>query len=65
MKLHAKITSERGKPVTKSGNEYLEVLVNNEQRENVYMFTVEKRENEIYAEVINYSTGEKHIFSDS
>lgn len=33
MKLHLTATSERGKPVTKSGNENLHIQIRNEQRE--------------------------------
>lgn len=33
MKLFTTITSERGKPVTKSGNEYIEIDINIEARQ--------------------------------
>ena len=32
MRLFTTITSERGKPVTKSGNEYIDIEVQNEHR---------------------------------
>ena len=35
MKLHTTITSERGKPVTKSGNEYIEIIVQGENHTNI------------------------------
>jgi hypothetical protein len=40
MKLHATITSERGKPVSKSGNDRLEISVVNENRKQVALITI-------------------------
>lgn len=36
MKLHLTATSERGKPVTKSGNEFINIDFSNENRECLY-----------------------------
>jgi hypothetical protein len=36
MKLHLTATSERGKPITKSGNDWLKIEVVNEDREIVF-----------------------------
>ena len=38
MKLSAKITSEKGKPVIKCGNEFLKIEIENEKREPVAEF---------------------------
>jgi hypothetical protein len=35
MKLFLTATSERGKPVTKSGNEYIEILLSDEKRKSI------------------------------
>ncbi len=35
MKLHLTATSERGKPITKSGNDYLELEVKGENKQNI------------------------------
>ena len=44
MKLHLTATSERGKPITKSGNDWLKIEVVNEDREIIFTktFTVDK-----------------------
>ena len=49
MKLYATTTSERGKTVSKSGNEYLEIEIYNEKREKVaeIKITPEKMEGHI------------------
>lgn len=39
MKLHLTATSERGKPVTKSGNEYIKIEIKNEKREVIANYT--------------------------
>lgn len=39
MKLHTTISSERGKPVTKSGNEYLKIEIVNEKRQRIGLIT--------------------------
>ena len=40
MLLHTTITSERGKPVTKSGNEYINVSILNDKREEIFNLTL-------------------------
>lgn len=48
MKLGATITSERGKPVTKTGNEYLEIKINNGSIHGVYAtLTIDAGDGEI------------------
>jgi len=44
MKLHLTATSERGKPITKSGNDWLKIEVVNEDREIIFTktFTADK-----------------------
>lgn len=41
MKLYASLTSERGKPVSKSGNDYIHIDVHNEQREIMLTIRIE------------------------
>lgn len=62
MKLYATTTSERAKK-GQGGNKYIEVIINDEQKENICQVLVEYREEEIYVEFTNYSSGEKYIFS--
>jgi len=62
MKLYATVQSERA---TKGqGGKYLDIVINNENKENIFRVYVEDREDEIYAEFVEYSTGAKHIFSN-
>lgn len=42
MKLHLTATSERGKPVTKSGNEYLRIEIRNDKRELTALITLDE-----------------------
>ena len=43
MKLFTTITSERGKPVTKSGNEYVEVKILNENRDTIAIISFDSK----------------------
>jgi len=60
MKLHATITSERGKPVTKSANSVIEIIVNDKNRYNIFNLNISTNKDgtEHLLTVINYSTGE-------
>lgn len=40
MKLFTTIISERGKPVTKSGNEFISVTITGEDRENILQLNI-------------------------
>jgi len=44
MKLHATISSERGKAANKSGNEYLEIEVKGERQEIIFEFRIQPYE---------------------
>lgn len=63
MILHATIESERGKAISKSGNEYLNIDIKSTNRTSIYTVEVESREFEICLTVNNLITGEKEIFS--
>lgn len=63
MLLYLEARSERGKPVIKSGNEYIEIGIKGSNRSNIYEICVEVREYEISMTVNNRITGEKEIFS--
>lgn len=43
MQLHLTATSERGKPVTKSGNEYIEVKILNENRDTIAIISFDTK----------------------
>lgn len=58
MRLGATITSERGKPVTKTGNEYLEIIITNERGEQELRLDITRDEDGFIADVLDYSTGE-------
>lgn len=42
MKLYATMTSERGKPVSKSGNEYLQIDILDEDRQSLFTLCLKK-----------------------
>ncbi len=62
MKLYATTTSERASK-GQGGNDYLDILVNDEEK-NLFRFYLEVREDEIYTELLDYSNGDKKIFSN-
>ena len=48
MKLFTTITSERGKPVTKSGNEFINMEIQDENREVIYNFKIQTTDTGTY-----------------
>ncbi len=63
MKLCATIMSERGKPVQKTGNEFIEITIRESNRNLIYTVDVESRDDEISLILNNEITGEKVIMS--
>lgn len=64
MKLYAKMKSERalqGKEL--GGQEYIDIIVNGAARNNLCRLYVENRKDEVYIELLDYSTGQKYILS--
>lgn len=55
MKLYAAITSERGKPVDKSGNEYINVSIKDENRETISELVLQ-RSTDGLGDIIYYRT---------
>lgn len=49
MLIHATTTSERGKPTYKSGNEYLEIEIKNENRQNILELKIQRNEDKTYS----------------
>lgn len=62
MKLYATVSSERASK-SQGGQEFVDVIVNDSKKENICQLYVEQREDEIYIEFLDFSSGEKHIFS--
>ncbi len=58
MKLGATITSERGKPVTKTGNERLEISINDENKEILSLYIIPDFP---YSRISVYVTGKGNI----
>ena len=65
MKLYLTATSERGKPATNGGNEYLDIEIKAEKingiptRSNIYRLKLSVENNELMAYIHDYSTGQK------
>ena len=63
MKLYATMQSERGKDLQKGANDYLAILINNENRENQYHIIVSIDEDgSTQLEVLEYSKGKITTF---
>lgn len=66
MKLHLTATSERGKPVTKSGNDYLDLDIRGENRNKIakICITVEKQDatDKEHIKIAFHVEGEKSSF---
>jgi len=62
MKLYTTIASERGKTVSKSGNEYLEIEIYNETREKVAEIKITPEKIEGY--IIHARQAERYFFFD-
>lgn len=57
MKLYTTTTSDKGKAVNKGGNEFIHVIINDEDRENILSIHVEPKYNKIgeyMIEIVNY-----------
>lgn len=54
MKLFLTATSERGKPVTKSGNDYINMEIIDENREKIADITIQKGTIDIYYQSEKY-----------
>lgn len=63
MKLYATVKSERASK-GQGGQEYIDIIVNDERGKNLSRLYVEIRDDEIHTELRRYSNGEKLIFSD-
>lgn len=64
MKLYATINSDNGKEVTKSGNEFIHIVVNDENRENIIGLHIERDVNDDgrdTIELVNYKDNYIHM----